>query len=156
MSMKYIKIAFIIIKWDELNISFSIVILFQFLLSLWILSDLSNFWKHKHKAVKKSVNFTLSSAETDSANIVKKWIEIYLCSHTWWYLIIYKPMLWMSLMVIFFSFHFLAIYNKLTALMRRSRCNFLLITTHKGIISRGFFLDCKAERMIYIDKITYL
>lgn len=44
---------------------------------------LSNFWKHKHKAVKKSVNFTLSSAETDSANIVKKWIENYLCSHTW-------------------------------------------------------------------------
>lgn len=104
MSMKYIKIAFIIIKWDELNISFSFskVILFQFLLSLWILFDLSNFWKHKHKAVKKSVNFTLSSAETDSANIVKKWIENYLCSHTWWYLIIYKPVLWMSLMVIFF------------------------------------------------------
>lgn len=71
MSMKYIKIAFIMIKWDELNISFSRVILFQFLLSLWILSDLSNFWKHKHKAVKKSVNFTLSSAETDSANVVK-------------------------------------------------------------------------------------
>lgn len=155
MSMKYMKIAFIIIKWDELNISFSIVILFQFLLLLWILSDLSNFWKHKHKAVKKSVNFTLSSAETDSANIVKKLKEKYLCSHTWWYLIIYKPVLWMSLMIIFF-FHFLAIYNKLTALMRRSRCNFLLITTHKGIISRGLFLDCKAERMICIDKITYL